>query len=529
VAYPVNSALKETLMHAVVRPYATAGIALIGASVVAVTPVPVPPVRAEIEHAAVRVTTAVDPFDAYTRLFQDTNANLQSILETAATNGPAPILSTVLKNQITALQEILKLLSPPARTRPDTTGSVATQSLTHGLADARSSSSAPAASVGLAVSGLGDIDVEAAVNSLLLSGFAALYPLAGLLEPVIGGAADALQSLVAAIDRLGPLATIAANPIQNVVNVLRVLNEGYSGLAPTNAAVALGGLLGPVITTVAASAAAAQHVIDAAKDGSPGAVLTAVLDAPAVVVGGLLNGGYGPDLSSVIDTGLGQSIPLYAGGLLTPFTLGLNGDQIIVHLAGTLPALQTLQNLIAGALKPPTASKTAAPTLSSSTEWAPTPMTSVPSITPATVTLSTDNTGSALEAPMGANAQSATGASTTGTRTDVVHQASSETTAAVNESATAAKPPSSDSSAANGKSADAPDNTGTDTGAESGTADHTGTSVESGTADHTGTSVESGTADHTGTSVESGTNRHHPRSGSPTHAQFGSVMGTPAE
>jgi hypothetical protein len=92
-------------MHAAVRPYATAGVALVGAGVIAVTPVPAPLGDAHIPtlRAAVALTQATNPYE---EVFQTAAANVQTIFNTFLAN-PTPILSQILSNQNTALQALL--------------------------------------------------------------------------------------------------------------------------------------------------------------------------------------------------------------------------------------------------------------------------------------------------------------------------------------------------------------------------------------------------------------------------------------
>ena len=66
------------MQHAL-RPYATAGVALVGASVIAVTPLVVPPPRVE--------TRPVQLVDAWSQLISDTTTNLNLIFDNASTAG----------------------------------------------------------------------------------------------------------------------------------------------------------------------------------------------------------------------------------------------------------------------------------------------------------------------------------------------------------------------------------------------------------------------------------------------------------
>lgn len=378
-------------MHTAVRPFAASGVvALVGAGFIAATPIVAPPLATKIEHAATQLTASSNPFSAYGAVFENTVDNLQSIFTTAAANGPAPILSAVYQNQVAALKDILNLLSPGAKAQlaaaPNASAAAvtaaaslpATLQTTLGQIFSGLTAGAPPLLAG-ALQDLLHGNVEDAVNQALLAGLTVLFPVTNLIAPVLDGIANPLQGLVNAVDKLGPLATILVNPLQNVVNVINALNANFLGLpgAPTNLVSALGGVLGPLIQAPAAAGAAVQGIIDAARKRNIGAVLKAIISAPAVVLGGILNGGYGPDLSSVIKTGL--DLPLFGGGLLTQFAITFANNVLSVNLAGTIPALQTLQKLIADALKPPVVKKAAVTAA----------VTTVPDTNATTVTLAT--------------------------------------------------------------------------------------------------------------------------------------------
>ncbi|MGX9670590.1 hypothetical protein [Mycobacterium sp. HM-7] len=366
-------------MHTAARPFASVGVSLAGAAAIAVAPVMAPTVstqihhmEAQIERTAVRLTAAVDPFAAFGEAFKNTVASLQTIVSTAQTNGPTPILTAALNNQLAALQDLLKLVSSPGSVKVDPSPQPAVPfpsappllnalGTTLGQIGTNLTTAVPPL-LAAAVNDLAKGNVEDATNQLLLVGLNALIPLTNLLTPALNSIAYPLQGLVSAIDKLGPLGAIAANPLQNAVNVLNTLGQGFGGLQPSNALVIVGGLLGPLIQAPAALAASVQHVIDAARTGDLGKVATSVISIPATILNGVLNGGYGPDLSTVIDTGL-PGVPLYAGGLLTSFGISLGSGPLgfTVNLPGPVAALQLLQKLVADALKPPpiTTAKTA--------------------------------------------------------------------------------------------------------------------------------------------------------------------------
>ena len=67
-------------MQAALRPYATAGVALVGASVIAVSPVTVPPTAVEAGPRYVRSSSPrlVNPIDAFRPVFEAALTDLQT-------------------------------------------------------------------------------------------------------------------------------------------------------------------------------------------------------------------------------------------------------------------------------------------------------------------------------------------------------------------------------------------------------------------------------------------------------------------
>lgn len=491
-------------MHTAARPFASVGVSLAGAAAIAVAPVMAPTVstqihhmEAQIERAAVHLTAAVNPFEAYAQAFNNTVASLQTIVSTAQTNGPTPILTAALNNQLAALQDLLKLVTSPGSVKVDPSPQPAVPfasappllnalGSTLGQIGTNLTTAVPPL-LAAAVNDLAKGNVEDATNQLLLVGLNALIPLTNLLGPGINSIAYPLQGLVSAIDKLGPLGVIAANPLQNAVNVLNTLNQGFGGLQPSNALVIVGGLLGPLIQAPAALGAAVQDVIDATRTGDLGKVATALVSIPATVINGVLNGGYGPDLSTVIDTGL-PGVPLYAGGLLTSFGINIGGGPLgfTVNLPGPVAALQLLQKLVADALKPPpiTTTKTAAAN-------------AVPATDATTIALPAATTVKAL--PAKAATETAQPADRPTTKTDTT-KTDTPKTDPTSSADTATKPAVTKPDSSTGTGADGGKDTATDTSGAAKPADTSGsTSGSSGTvATGTGTGTGSGKTPTTG-------------------------------
>lgn len=211
-----------------------------------------------------------------------------------------------------------------------------------------------------------------------------------------------MQNLVNGIDLFGPIGEVLANPLQNVVNVLNIPTTS-SGKLAVNLVVA--GLLDPLFQTPAAFGAAIQGVINAIGGGNPTDVLTAIADAPAVFLGGLLNGQVdgtpiGPNVGLLTNTivGFPPGFSLYGGvfgGLLNQFNFlfgssnPVPGTLLTVLLPGLVPALQSLQTAIAGALTPPAIPAAAAAPLQLTTAAAASTPSAVPNTAAKTVTVTT--------------------------------------------------------------------------------------------------------------------------------------------
>ncbi len=86
-------------MQQALRPYVTAGVALVGASAIAVSPVAVPPsaIQQELRDTAVELSALVNPVDAFRPVFEATLTDLQA-LGAAISANPAPILAAILGN-----------------------------------------------------------------------------------------------------------------------------------------------------------------------------------------------------------------------------------------------------------------------------------------------------------------------------------------------------------------------------------------------------------------------------------------------
>jgi hypothetical protein len=85
------------------RPYATAGIALVGASVIAVTPLVTPPPATNLQ------TREVQLVDAWSDLISATTTNLDSIVANADTTGIAGVFNALLTNPLGVIEAFTNL------------------------------------------------------------------------------------------------------------------------------------------------------------------------------------------------------------------------------------------------------------------------------------------------------------------------------------------------------------------------------------------------------------------------------------
>lgn len=86
-------------MQLALRPYATAGIALVGASVIAISPVAPPPLPVQVASPAVQLAAAVNPIDPWLAVFNNSAVNFAG-LANEVLSAPAPVLQQFIANQI---------------------------------------------------------------------------------------------------------------------------------------------------------------------------------------------------------------------------------------------------------------------------------------------------------------------------------------------------------------------------------------------------------------------------------------------
>jgi hypothetical protein len=239
-------------MHsAAVRPYINAGVALVGASVIAAAPLaPAPPHIAlpTVRSAEVALTATAGALDAYAQLVNHTFTNVGTLTHQTFQNGVAPLLTQFLKNQLTLVQGL---------------GAAAEQAL-----QISNPSSVPA----LLQKALGEIaagQFQAASETIATGVIQVAFPfLPSLLTP--------LNNLVAVVNQLPNIALVGS---------LAVIQ--------------------PPLALVQATGQAVQGIADALAAGDLSRVVNAIVSAPAVMVDGFLNGYSPTQTGGLLTPGLG--------------------------------------------------------------------------------------------------------------------------------------------------------------------------------------------------------------------------------
>src|SRR6478672_5328901 len=247
-------------MHsAAVRPYLNAGVALVGASVIAVAPLaPAPPHISlpSVRSVDVALTAAVNPIEAYLDLIQHTVGNLSNLGQTLLAN-PAPILQQILKNQFATATDLLAALSQSGSQLVNGIVTTVPQQVEEALANLAAGN----------IVGVGQNVVNLITQPVLLPFLTLLSGIQPLIE----------------------------KPIANLLAVTQQFTTivALSGI----------GVLEPVVSTINATAQAIQNVVDAGLSLNPVGLVSSIVAVPAIMADGFLNG-FGFD-GGVLTPGLG--------------------------------------------------------------------------------------------------------------------------------------------------------------------------------------------------------------------------------
>ncbi|ODR26516.1 hypothetical protein [Mycolicibacterium porcinum] len=236
-------------MQLAARPYLAAGVSLLGAGAIAISPVapPMPDITVPaISSAQVNLSAATDPIQAYIDLFTNVFTNVQDRIGDELAD-PAPILQQIVANQVASATSVGTALAAAA------------QSLGTAL-DPSNPAGLPAA--------------YQAAFEMFLDG------------DITGAVAKAWSAtLVSAFGLLPALTAIQNAVAQPFQNLAKVVSD------PTIVFLPAVGLLVPIYSTLTAAANVGQEIVDAAKGGDPLGVVNAMISGPAVIGDAIINEG----------------------------------------------------------------------------------------------------------------------------------------------------------------------------------------------------------------------------------------------
>lgn len=252
-------------MQVAARNYLAAGVALVSAGAIAVSPVAPPVPEALAKSPAVQLSAAIDPITPWVNVFNTAGVNFAELVESWL-EAPAPVLQQVIANQIRYLGELPDV--------PAIVGQIA--------ANAQAAIKAPFAE---------DLSTltpdHANVYELLLNG------IPPIIEPVVS---------------------------PNLAPLVRFSTTYLSGV--------LLGLVGPMINPTLALGGSLHSVIENLTSATPDleAAFNTLLNIPAAMANSFLNGGQSVDVTQLLKAvGINSPLPgaefsaqLVFGGLLSP-------------------------------------------------------------------------------------------------------------------------------------------------------------------------------------------------------------------
>jgi hypothetical protein len=247
------------------RPYLAAGVAVVGASLIAVNPV-APTIAADVQERAVRLTGAI------TSDIADVTTNAATAVAAAATN-PITLWSDVLNTALTNTQTLAnEWLADPFP--------IMAQVIHNQLGFAQT--------IGGSLQSM---------NSTLLNVITQELP--GQFQTMVNGIAAGdigasvstfnQQLLLDLIPTIFPLQDILKIPGEMATNFANVLSQYLPEIGVSLLTGTLGSIMGPVD----AVAYGVQDVVDAWDAGQPGQALIDAVNLPAIYTDALLNG-YSP-------------------------------------------------------------------------------------------------------------------------------------------------------------------------------------------------------------------------------------------
>ncbi|CQD10889.1 hypothetical protein BN970_02171 [Mycolicibacterium conceptionense] len=289
-------------MNLALRPYATAGIALVGASVIAATPVAAPPAAVHMPalpiQASVELSAFTNPLDTWASILTKAATNAEALGQTFA-NNPFPILRQIIANQTANTTKPIGSFNPDWQQ----VGAVVQQIFANRMANATqvgtilqslvtatqylldpnnpySSVTRLQTAFGYLAAGAVDDAITYAWLALINApvsqlGFSALT----LWDPLVASPAKDFGKLVAVL-QLGDAATSTATNFGKFVTAL-------PGLVVSPGQAFLNGIGSTFSTALADSA---QGFVDAVKAGDAETAASIAVNFPAVMAGAVLNG-----------------------------------------------------------------------------------------------------------------------------------------------------------------------------------------------------------------------------------------------
>lgn len=270
------------------RPFTTAGVALVGATAIAITPVALTaPPDVKANSPAVQLTAAIDPITPWLETFNNSEVNFAN-LANSWLEAPFPSLQQVIANQVGYLAQL-----------PDFPGIV------RQIVD----------NVGAAIKAPLAIDTSTLENTNPLLNHRSLYTI---------------------LKELGDGSPIPVQ-LQPLVDFSTTYTSGM-----------LLGLVGPVISPILALAASVNAIVANLTSDTPDlqAAVNSLINTPAKMVDAFLNGGQHLDLTPVLnalgldlDPGPGtdvQKVGITFGGLLSPGGSIFNALSFDILIASSL-------------------------------------------------------------------------------------------------------------------------------------------------------------------------------------------------
>ncbi|OBB98574.1 hypothetical protein [Mycolicibacterium peregrinum] len=369
-----SSEPKETELNLALRPYATAGIALVGASVIAATPLTPPPevhLPALSSQASVELSSFTNPLGTWAELLTKATTNAEALGQIAVDN-PFPILRQIIANQTANASKPIGSFDPDWQQ----VGAVVQQIVANRIANATQVGTI-LQSLAAAAQGLLDPNnpyssvtrLQLAFNDLLAGevGDAITYAWMGLVTaPATQLGFNALtlwDPLVASPARdFGQLATVLqlGDAVSSTATNFGKFVGALPGLVVIPGQSFLNGMMSAVTTAVSDSA---QGFVDAVKAGDAETAASIAINFPAVMAGAVLNG-----YSSWSDSGLlGKYGPLNSFLKATEAVARAIGKPkpkpplaLTPAEASTVPDTSVETTVTLPAFQSPTAAKTAA-------------------------------------------------------------------------------------------------------------------------------------------------------------------------